>query len=83
MDISRKILMLTILIFVALTAVFTFIHTIQLSNFLDLEEEDTSGNVERVKTQFLVNRNIMTIWLETGLAGMTLICSLTMEIRSL
>lgn len=49
MDISRKILMLTILIFMALTAVFTFIHTIQLSNFLDLEEEDTSGNVERVE----------------------------------
>ena len=49
MDISRKILVLTILIFVALTAVFTFIHTVQLSNFLDLEGEDTSGNVERVQ----------------------------------
>jgi len=48
-DISRKVLIITLLIFAVLTAAFTFTHNMQLSNFLDLEQADTLENVERVQ----------------------------------
>ena len=48
-DISRKVLIITFLIFAVLTAAFTFTHNVQLSNFLDLEQADTLENVERVQ----------------------------------
>jgi sensor domain CHASE-containing protein/HAMP domain-containing protein len=48
-DISKKVLIITLFIFAVLTAAFTLTHTMQLSNFLELEESDTSNNVERVQ----------------------------------
>ena len=48
-DISKKVLIITLLIFAVLTAAFTFTHNMQLSNFLELEAEDTLENVERVQ----------------------------------
>jgi PAS domain S-box-containing protein len=49
MDISKKVLIITFLIFAVLTASFTFTHAMQLSNFLELEQADTLSNVERVQ----------------------------------
>jgi sensor domain CHASE-containing protein/signal transduction histidine kinase len=48
-DISKKVLLITLLIFAVLTAAFTLTHNMQLSNFLELEREDTLENVERVQ----------------------------------
>lgn len=48
-DISKKVLVITLLIFAILTAAFTLTHTMQLSNFLELEQADTLANVERVQ----------------------------------
>ncbi|WP_048065198.1 CHASE4 domain-containing protein [Methanosarcina acetivorans] len=48
-DISKKIFIITILIFAVLTATFAFTYNIQLSNFLGLEKADTLKNVERVQ----------------------------------
>jgi sensor domain CHASE-containing protein len=48
-DISKKVLLITLLIFAVLTAAFTLTHSMQLSNFLELEREDTLENVERVQ----------------------------------
>jgi len=48
-DISKKVLIITLLIFAVLTASFTFTHNMQLSNFLELEQADTLENVERVQ----------------------------------
>ncbi|HWR25669.1 MAG TPA: CHASE4 domain-containing protein [Methanosarcina sp.] len=48
-DISKKVLLITLLIFAVLTAAFTFTHTIQLSNFLKLEHTDTLEDVDRVQ----------------------------------
>ncbi len=48
-DISKKVLVITLLIFAVLTAAFTFSHNMQLSNFLELEQADTLANVERVQ----------------------------------
>jgi len=48
-DISKKIFIITILIFAVLTATFAFTYNIQLSNFLGLEHADTLKNVERVQ----------------------------------
>lgn len=48
-DISKKVLIITLLIFTVLTASFTFTHNMQLSNFLELERADTFENVERVQ----------------------------------
>ncbi len=48
-DISKKVLIITLLIFAVLTAAFTFTHNMQLSNFLELEAGDTLENVERVQ----------------------------------
>jgi PAS domain S-box-containing protein len=48
-DISKKVLIITLLIFAVLTAAFTLTHNMQLSNFLELEQEDTLKNVERVQ----------------------------------
>jgi PAS domain S-box-containing protein len=49
MDISKKVLIITLLIFAVLTASFTFTHAMQLSNFLELEQADTLNNVGRVQ----------------------------------
>ncbi|WP_048129185.1 sensor histidine kinase [Methanosarcina lacustris] len=48
-DISKKVLIITLLIFAVLTAAFTFTHNMQLSTFLELEKADTLKNVERVQ----------------------------------
>jgi len=48
-DISKKIFIITILIFAVLTSTFAFTYNIQLSNFLGLEQADTLKNVERVQ----------------------------------
>jgi PAS domain S-box-containing protein len=48
-DISKKVLIITLLIFAILSAAFTFTHNMQLSNFLGLEHTDTLENVERVE----------------------------------
>ncbi len=48
-DISKKVLIITLLIFTVLTSSFTFTHNMQLSNFLELERADTLENVERVQ----------------------------------
>lgn len=48
-DLSKKVLIITLLIFAVLTAAFTFTHNMQLSNFLELEQADTLENVERVQ----------------------------------
>lgn len=48
-DISKKVLVITLIIFSVLTAAFTLTHTMQLSNFLKLEETDTLDNIEMVK----------------------------------
>ena len=48
-DISKKVLIITLLIFAILSAAFTFTHNMQLSNFLELEHTDTLENVERVE----------------------------------
>lgn len=48
-DISKKVLLITFLIFGVLTAAFTLTHNMQLSNFLELEKVDTADNVERVQ----------------------------------
>jgi len=48
-DISKKVLIIILFIFAVLTAAFTFTHNMQLSNFLELEQNDTLKNVERVQ----------------------------------
>ncbi len=48
-DISKKIFIITILIFAVLTATFAFTYNMQLSNFLNLERTDTLNNVERLQ----------------------------------
>ncbi|MFZ2499966.1 MAG: CHASE4 domain-containing protein, partial [Methanosarcina sp.] len=48
-DISKKVLIITLLIFAILTTAFTFTHNMQLSNFLELEQADTLKNVQRVQ----------------------------------
>ncbi|WP_240664636.1 CHASE4 domain-containing protein [Methanosarcina sp. MSH10X1] len=48
-DISKKVFLVTLLIFAVLTAAFTLTHSMQLSSFLELEHEDTLANLERVR----------------------------------
>lgn len=48
-DISKKVFIVTILIFATFTAAFTLSHNMQLSNFLELEQNNTLDNVERVQ----------------------------------
>lgn len=48
-DISKKVLLIILLIFGVLAAAFTLTHNMQLSNFLELEKVDTLGNVGRVQ----------------------------------
>jgi sensor domain CHASE-containing protein/signal transduction histidine kinase/HAMP domain-containing protein len=48
-DISKKVFIITILIFAVLTATFAFTYNLQLSNFLKLEQTDTLKNVEKVQ----------------------------------
>ncbi|WP_292379604.1 CHASE4 domain-containing protein [Methanosarcina sp. UBA289] len=48
-DISKKVILITFLIFGVLTAAFTLTHNMQLSSFLELEQTDTLKNVERVQ----------------------------------
>jgi sensor domain CHASE-containing protein/two-component sensor histidine kinase len=49
MDTSKKVLIITILIFIGLTSVFTLAYNTQLSNFLDLEQAQTITSVERIQ----------------------------------
>ncbi len=49
MDVSRKILIITLLTFTILAVVFTFVYNTQLSNFMELEQADTLSDVERVQ----------------------------------
>lgn len=48
-DISKKVLIITLLIFGVLATAFTLTHNMQLSNFLELEQVDTLENIERVQ----------------------------------
>jgi sensor domain CHASE-containing protein/signal transduction histidine kinase/HAMP domain-containing protein len=48
-DISKKVLIITLFIFAVLTAAFTLTHSMQVSNILELEQNDTLKNVERVQ----------------------------------
>ena len=48
-DISKKVLLVTLLIFAVLTAAFTLTYSMQRSNFLELEQVDTLENVERIQ----------------------------------
>lgn len=48
-DISKKVFIITILIFSIFVAAFTLTHSMQLSDFLELEHNDTLENVERVQ----------------------------------
>ena len=65
-DISKKVLIIIILIFLALTAAFTFTHNTQLSNFLELEQADTLENVERVQEAIFTEQtylnNVVQDW---------------------
>lgn len=58
-DISKKILIITLFIFAVLTAVFTFTHNMQLSNFLELEHTDTLQNVEKVQNAVLTQQRYL------------------------
>jgi PAS domain S-box-containing protein len=49
MDISKKIFIITILIFAVLTTTYMFTYNLQLSNFLGLEQADTLSDVERLQ----------------------------------
>ena len=49
-DISRKVLIITLLIFAVLTAAFTLTHNMQLSNFLELEQTNTLQDVGKVRS---------------------------------
>ena len=55
-DISRKVLIITLFIFAVLTAAFTLTHSMQLSNFLELEQNDTLKNVERVQNAIAIQQ---------------------------
>ena len=48
-NIGRKVLIITLVIFAVLTTAFTFTHNMQISNFLELEQADTLQNVGRVQ----------------------------------
>ena len=65
-DISKKVLIIIILIFLTLTVAFTFTHNTQLSNFLELEQADTSENVERVQEAIFTEQtylnNVVQDW---------------------
>ena len=47
---------MTLFIFVVLTAAFTLTHNMQLSNFLELEHNDTLKNVERVQNAISIQQ---------------------------
>jgi len=49
MDVSRKVLIITLLTFTILTVVFTFVYNTQLHNFMELEQADTLSDVDRVQ----------------------------------
>ena len=65
-DISKKVIIIVVLIFFALTAAFTFSYNTQLSNFLELEHTDTLEHMERVqeniKTEQEYLDNIIQDW---------------------
>ncbi|HWQ49613.1 MAG TPA: CHASE4 domain-containing protein [Methanosarcina sp.] len=58
-DISKKVLLITFLIFGVLAAAFTLTHTMQLSTFLRLEEKDTLDNIERVQNAILTEQGYL------------------------
>jgi PAS domain S-box-containing protein len=55
-NISKKVLIITLFIFFILTAAFTFTHNLQLSNFLVLEENDALKNIGRVENAVFVEQ---------------------------
>ncbi|AKB75075.1 hypothetical protein MSLAZ_1814 [Methanosarcina lacustris Z-7289] len=58
-DISKKIFIITILIFVVFTTTFTFAYNVQLSNFLELEQADTFRNVGRIQNVVSTEQNYL------------------------
>jgi len=58
-DISKKVLIITLFIFAVLTAAFTLTHNMQLSNFLELEHTETSNNVEKVQNAVLTQQGYL------------------------
>ena len=65
-DISKKVLIITLSIFAVLTGAFTLTHNMQLSNILELEHNDTLKNVERVQSAVSVEQlnldSLVTDW---------------------
>ncbi len=58
-DISKKVLIITLFIFAVLTAAFTLTHSMQVSNILELEQNDTLKNVERVQNAVLTQQGYL------------------------
>ena len=58
-DISKKIFLITILIFAVFTATFMFTYNVQLSNFLNLEQADTLMNVGRIQNVVSTEQNYL------------------------
>ena len=58
-DISKKVLLVTLLIFAVLTAAFTLTHSIQISNILELEHNDTLVNMERIQNAISTQQNYL------------------------
>lgn len=48
-DISKKVIIIVVFIFIVHVAAFTFIYNIQLSNSLEIEKADTLDNIEILK----------------------------------
>ncbi len=65
-EITKKVFIITIFIFFALTAAFTFSYNTQLSNFLELEHTDTLEHMERVQENIKTEQgyldNIIQDW---------------------
>ena len=58
-DISKKIFIITILIFAVFTATFMFSYNVQLSNFLKLEQADTLNDVEKIQNVVSTEQNYL------------------------
>jgi len=58
-DISKKIFIITILIFVVFTATFTFTYNVQLSNFMGLEQAETLRNVGRIQNSISTEQSYL------------------------
>jgi len=58
-DISKKVLIITLLIFTVLTAAFTLNHHMQNAKILELEQNDTMKNIARVQNAVLTQQGYL------------------------